>query len=166
MDTKNVTVKMVLDSWNDHLKKFNEVITSLSDEDLNREVYPGRSRAFYLLGHMIAVHDNTMKLFGFGNPQYPELYEIFARNKDRDIDHNLTISQLKEYWENVNDTLNENFLKLSADEWFEKHTAVSDEDFAKEPHRNKLNIVLTRTNHLQYHFGQITFVQSKFNSKK
>jgi len=40
------------------------------------------------------------------------------------------------------------------DEWFAKHSAVSAEDFAKEPHRNKLNILVNRTNHHSYHLGQ------------
>ena len=41
---------------------------------------------------------------------------------------------------------------------FEKHTAVSEEDFSKEPHRNKLNIVISRTSHLQYHTGQLVLL--------
>ena len=32
---------------------------------------------------------------------------------------------------------------VSDTEWFEKHTLVSAEDFQKEPHRNKLNVLLT-----------------------
>jgi len=33
--------------------------------------------------------------------------------------------------------------------------AVSDEDFSKEPHRNKLNVIINRTNHMSYHLGQL-----------
>jgi hypothetical protein len=33
--------------------------------------------------------------------------------------------------------------------------AVSDEEFAANPLRNRLSVVLSRTNHLAYHIGQI-----------
>jgi hypothetical protein len=39
----------------------------------------------------------------------------------------------------------------------QKHTAVSDADFAKEPHRNRLSVVLNRAGHVQYHLGQLVW---------
>jgi hypothetical protein len=48
---------------------------------------------------------------------------------------------------------------LKPEEWFEKHTAVSAEDFINEPHRNKLNIIITRTSHLNYHTGQLVLLK-------
>ena len=33
------------------------------------------------------------------------------------------------------------------------------EDFIKEPHRNKLNVLLTRTTHLAYHAGQLALLK-------
>jgi hypothetical protein len=54
----------------------------------------------------------------------------------------------------VNEKLREGFAKFSAADWLQKHTAVSAEDFAKEPHRNRFAILLSRTNHLSYHLGQ------------
>jgi len=40
-----------------------------------------------------------------------------------------------------------------------KHTSVSEEDFAKEPHRNRLNVLTTRTTHLASHYGQLIFLK-------
>ena len=37
--------------------------------------------------------------------------------------------------------------------------ATIEEDFIKEPHRNKLNIILTRTTHLSYHTGQLALLK-------
>jgi hypothetical protein len=51
------------------------------------------------------------------------------------------------------------FDSLKAEEWLEKHTAVSEEDFKQEPHRNKLNIIVTRTTHLTYHTGQLALLK-------
>jgi hypothetical protein len=48
---------------------------------------------------------------------------------------------------------------LQADEWFQKHTAVSDEDFVKEPHRNRLTAVMGRSGHLAYHVGQLALLK-------
>jgi hypothetical protein len=68
------------------------------------------------------------------------------------------VADLKEYWDKVNTQLSTYFNQTKPEEWFQKHTAVSAEDFVKEPHRNKLNIVIGRTNHLAYHRGQLVFL--------
>jgi hypothetical protein len=62
-------------------------------------------------------------------------------------------------WNKQNALLEGKFNAATAEEWFEKHTAVSDEDFSKEPYRNKLNIIITRTSHLQYHSGQLALLK-------
>jgi len=51
--------------------------------------------------------------------------------------------------------------RFTPEEWLEKHTAVSDEDFAKDPDRNRLAVVLSRTNHMSYHLGQIMLARSR-----
>jgi hypothetical protein len=44
-------------------------------------------------------------------------------------------------------------------DWFSRHMLVSPEDFAKEPHRNKLNVIINRTNHMANHYVTITPVK-------
>ena len=44
---------------------------------------------------------------------------------------------------------------MPADKWFTRHESMTDADFEKDPARNKLSVLLNRTNHLAYHFGQI-----------
>jgi len=41
----------------------------------------------------------------------------------------------------------------------ERMEEESDEDYAKDPTRNRLSVLLSRTNHLAYHLGQIILVQ-------
>ena len=48
---------------------------------------------------------------------------------------------------------------MQPEDWFQKHSSVSAEDFAKEPHRNKLNIMITRATHLAYHTGQMALLK-------
>jgi ribosomal protein L16 Arg81 hydroxylase len=70
----------------------------------------------------------------------------------------LAITELKEYWNKVNAKLSNHISQVSSDEWFTRHNNVSEADFAKEPHRNKLNIIINRTNHTSYHLGQLVYL--------
>jgi len=44
--------------------------------------------------------------------------------------------------------------RFTLEDWLHKHTAVSDEEFVKNPTRNRLAIVLSLTNHASYQLGQ------------
>jgi len=158
MISSELLVKMVIDRWNGSIANLNKHINSLTDEQLQKEISPGRNRGIYLLGHLIAVHDEMLKLLDMGEKIFPELFESYIKQADKASTQTLTASELRAMWEKQNDHIQEKFEKLTPEEWFEKHTAVSEEDFAKELHRNKLNIIITRTSHLQYHTGQIVLL--------
>ena len=64
------------------------------------------------------------------------------------------VENLKQAWNEVNGKLREGFVTLGIADWLQKHSAVSEEDFAKEPLRNRFAILLSRTNHLSSHLGQ------------
>jgi uncharacterized damage-inducible protein DinB len=66
------------------------------------------------------------------------------------------VGQLRKYWDEVNGKLLSQFATLSTDEWLQRHRSMSDEDYLKDPTRNRLAVLLSRTNHLSYHLGQIT----------
>ena len=151
-------VKMVLDAWHSKIKEANDIFDKLSDDELQNEVAPHRNRGIYLLGHLAATHDGMLPLLGFGDRFYPQLDEIYIDNPDRSKPQIASASELRAYWGKINSTLADNFSKLSPDKWFEKHNAVSAEDFAKQPHRNKLNVIIVRTTHLTYHNGQLIFL--------
>lgn len=159
METKQLIVKSVLDAWNSRLEAANRTFDSLSDDDLQKEVSPGRNRGLYLLGHLSVVHDKMLPLLNFESQAYPHLEEAFLSKPDRFVSQIPSIKELREIWKAVNSKLASHFSKLSTDEWFHKHTAVSEEDFVKEPHRNRLNVVIGRTNHLQYHIGQVALIK-------
>jgi len=54
----------------------------------------------------------------------------------------------------VNAKLTAAFEQFTPEDWLKKHDAVNDEDFAKDPTRNRLAVLLSRTNHLSFHSGQ------------
>jgi len=148
-----------MDAWNSQLDRTTKLFDSLSDEQLEQQVAPGRNSGHYLLGHLIAVHDGLFPLFGLKERMYPELEEIFIKNPDRSGIQKPETQRLRQYWKTVHQELSLHFNKLSLEEWFQKHTAVSEIDFEKEPHRNRLNVLLNRTSHLANHLGQLTFLK-------
>lgn len=152
---------MVLDAWHTQIKNTNELFDSVSDEQLMAEIAPGRNRGIYLLGHLTAVHDKMLPLLGFGDQRYPNLYKTFVQNADKTEADIPALEDLRNYWKETNTILSEKFSGLSVDDWFQRHNAVSETDFAKEPHRNKLNLVINRTNHLANHLGQLLLLKNK-----
>lgn len=158
---QDIFIKMALDAWNVHLSRVNKILDSLTDEQLNGQVSPSRNSGNYLLGHLTAVHDYMLPLLGISERLYPELEDTFIKNPDSSGLARPTLAELRKYWNEVSEALNQGIAKISSDDWFARHTAVSEEIFLREPHRNKLNIILNRTNHLSSHYGQIIFLQPK-----
>lgn len=159
MTQTEIVLKMVFDRWYASVKSCDTLLAGLSDEDLQRQIAPGKNRGIYLLGHLVAVHDDMLILLGMGDKLYPELKEPFIEKPDDEATPMPSAALLRSYWTNQCQLLQQKFDSLEAADWFERHTAVSAEDFEKEPHRNKLNIIITRTTHLQYHIGQLRLLK-------
>ena len=111
------------------------------------------------MGHLIAVHDGLLPLLNVGSKLYPQLEEPFIKQPDKSGLEFPTVQELRTYWAEVHNALTLSFNLMNTDEWFQKHTAVSEEDFALNTSRNKLNVLLSRTTHLAYHFGQMAFLK-------
>lgn len=152
-------IKMILDRWYGSVASLDKLLNVLTDEQLLKETAPGKNRGIYLLGHLVAVHDDMLVLLDLREKKYPELTEPFLKLADKVATELPSIAELRSYWSNQNALLREKFDQLTTEQWFEKHTAVSAEDFAKQPHRCKLNIIISRTSHLEYHTGQIALLK-------
>ncbi len=159
MTTTAISLKMVLDRWNASILSCDTLLNSLNDETLQKEIAPGKNRGIYLLGHLIAVHDNMLILLNMGEKLYPTLYKPFIELADNVSTPMPSVGDLRIYWKDQCEIFKQKFESLKPEEWFEKHTAVSEGEFAKEPFRNKLNIIITRTSHLQYHLGQLVLLK-------
>jgi hypothetical protein len=158
---KELFIKMVLSNWELQISRMNNLLGKLSDEELSAQTAPVRNTGVYLLGHLAAVSDGLFTFLGLGEKLNPAMDDIFLRNPENSGIDKPSIAELKEYWNKVNAVLADKISQIQPDEWFNRHTAVSEEDFAKEPHRNKLNIIINRTNHLSYHLGQLTYLVKK-----
>jgi hypothetical protein len=143
-----------LNSWKLVISRFDQSLASLTDAQLQKQVAPGKNRLFYLVGHLTAVHDRLFPLLGIGERLHPELDEPYLTNPDRTLTDPVSASDLRKAWTEVNSKLTAALEKFKPQDWLQKHADVSDEDFAKEPTRNRLAVVMSRTNHASFHSGQ------------
>lgn len=151
--------QIIIESWNLTVKRVSDLFLKLSEDKIMKEVSPNRNRGIYLLGHLTASHDSMLPLLGFRELMFSELKNYFLISPDNINTQPFTVAELLQKWTAVNEDLKKHFKNLSAEDWLQKHTAISDEDFMNEPHRNRLNVVLSRTNHLSYHQGQLALLQ-------
>ena len=159
-DQLTQVIKQVINSWKTQSQSVAAFFNKYEDQVYLNEVAPGRNRAVYILGHLASSSDDIFPLFGFGERLYPELQQLFTANPDKTFATIPSVPELKGYWDAINKTLLERFSALTRDEWLDRHTRVSAEDFATDPLRNRLNVLLSRTNHISYHLGQLKLLYS------
>lgn len=161
MTNEEIFVKMAIDGWQQQINATNSTFEKISDEQMMNEIAPSKNRGIYLLGHLVAVHDRMLPLLRFGDALYPELTPVFIEAPDKAVADLPSVSQLREQWKTVNERLADHFGSLSPADWLSRHASVSEEDFVKEPHRNRLNVLLSRTSHLSNHRGQVVLLVPK-----
>ena len=154
MGNEGSYVALGLKTWNTQIDRADKLFEGLSSEEVLREIAPGRNRLLYLWGHLTAVHDAMLPLLSLGERLYPEFDVAFVSNPDKSRADIPSREQVRRAWNVVNAELRKGFEKMSWSDWVQRHSAVSEEDFAKDASRNRFAILLSRTNHLSYHLGQ------------
>jgi uncharacterized damage-inducible protein DinB len=155
MTSEQLTVRMAIASWQNTVGRADKAFAALTEEQFLREVAPGKNRIIYLLGHLTAITDAMHTILGIGERLHPELDSMFISEPDRATEVLPSVAELMKDWVDVNGSLSEKLTRFTPQDWLQRHMAVSDEDYAKDPTRNRLSVLLTRTNHLSYHLGQI-----------
>src|SRR5258707_10107484 len=120
-----------------------------------------KNRLIYLWGHLAASSDRLLPLLGIGERLHPEFDAMFISNPDKSVPLTVSEQSLKAAWQEINQKLWEGFSKFSDSDWAQRHTAVSEQDFEKEPHRSRFGVLLGRTAHLAYHLGQAALARPK-----
>lgn len=161
MTNQALYVDMAIRAWESYTDRGTKFLDSISDEKLMNEIAPGKNRGIYLVGHLAAIHDNLFELLGFGKRLYPQLDAAFVDQPDKSPATFPTIAEVRRIWKEVHTELNKKIRATAVEDWFTRHKAVTPEDFQKEPHRNKLNVLLNRTSHNAYHLGQLVLLQEK-----
>jgi hypothetical protein len=142
-------------NWKLVIERLIGTIAALSDDGMQKEVSPGRNRVYYLVGHLTAVHDRLFPLLGLGERWHPELDDQFLAKPDRAVPDTVASADLRKAFVAVNTQLTAAIEALPPADWLKKHAAVSDEDFAREPLRNRMAVLQSRTAHASFHEGQI-----------
>ena len=154
MNAEQQLIDSGLRAWKFNADRIESFFVALAEAQLQQEIAPGRNRLLYLWGHLAAVNDALFPLLGIGPRLYPDLDAMFLTNPDRSTPVMFAGSELKPVWSKINNTLWTTFSQWSPSEWVAKHTDVSDEDFRKEPHRNRYSVMLARNTHMAFHYGQ------------
>ena len=155
---KQIFVSMVLDAWRTQNTRVDKFLVEVSDEQLAWPAVLGRNSGLYVIGHLTGITAGLLPILGWGERKYPEFEESFVKRPDDAESKIATAAEVRKAWKHVTDTAEKKFRDVRPDEWFEQHTAVSAEDFAREPNRNRLNVIVNRTNHQSYHLGQLLFL--------
>ena len=146
-------IPVAIATWKSSLERANKLFGGLDETALERQVAAARNRLVYLWGHLASTHDRMLQLLGIAERVHPEFDAIFLSSPDG-ASTLPPVDVMREWWAQVNRRLEAGLRELTLNDWVARHTAVSEEDFAKEPLRNRLSILITRTNHLAYHVGQ------------
>jgi uncharacterized damage-inducible protein DinB len=159
MTTEELLTRTALNAWKQVIGRFDNAIAALNEEQLQKQVAPGKNRLLYLVGHLTAIHDRLFSLLGLGERIHPELDKVYIENPDRTYPDPLPAADLKQAWSQVNERLTAAFENFTPVEWLARHTAISEADFANQPTRNRLAIVINRTNHVAFHTGQVALTK-------
>jgi hypothetical protein len=160
MNPNTQFISTALQSWRLIIDRTSKTMASFTDDELQLEVAPGKNRLYYLMGHLAATHDRLFPLLRLGQRLHPELDNQFLDSPDRKfMGAEVASAELRRFWSEVNRKLIEAFEPLQPHEWLERHGSVSEEDFAKEPLRNRLAVLISRLSHAAYHEGQMRLVR-------
>ena len=151
MTTEKSFIDSALRGWKFNVEQADKLFGSLSPGQLEQEVASGRNRLIYLWGHLAAANDRLLPLLGIQERLHPEFDGMFISNPDKSVQLAISGQSLKAAWQEINEKLWEGIWKFSASDWADRHTAVSAQDFEREPHRNRFGVLLGRTVHLACH---------------
>src|ERR1700736_936000 len=125
MTAEETLVATAINTWKLIIGRFDQNLAALTDEQLQKQVAPGKNRLFYLVGHLTAVHDRMFPMLGLGERLHPELDEPYITNPDRALIDPVSASDLKKAWAEVNSRLTAAFERFTPEDWLQKHTSVS-----------------------------------------
>jgi hypothetical protein len=132
-----------------------KVIDTITDENFNQPMVPDGNSPSWLLGHLADTDDKLLELFGIGKRIYPELSTIYHHERNTNQRGHLPKDELSAKWKKIVTELDNAFKNMTEADWLARHLSVTEEEFKKEPHRNKLNVFLSRISHKASHLGQI-----------
>ena len=148
-------LSICLFQWDANNKRIQKIIDTISDDNYIKPIIAGGNSPSWILGHLIEGDDSLLELLGIGKRKFPELKEIYHHERGNNQSGHLSKTELSAKWKEILSSLNASFEVWSEADWLSRHMAVSEEDFKAQPHRNKLNVMLSRVTHKASHLGQM-----------
>jgi len=154
----HIAIKIALNGWSANLKQAGGILASVPDARFLEPIAPGKNRGIYVLGHLLAVHDNMATLLG-GTRYFANLDDLFIKNPDSGANNYPAMVELRKSWSDLHGQLTTFLNGLSAEDWYGPHSRIAQEDFGKQPERNKLSVLASRNIHFGYHLGQLVLLK-------
>ncbi len=152
------TLDICLLQWSTYNRRMQKTLDTIREEDFHKPIVPGGNSASWLLGHLADTDDALLELFAIRKRMFPELAKVYHHERGTNQVGHLSKAELSTKWNAITAELDKAFASMSEQDWLGRHQAVTEEDFKKEPHRNKLNVLLSRVSHKASHLGQIAML--------
>lgn len=111
------------------------------------------------MGHLAESDDALLELLGIGPRLFPGLTTIYHHGHGANQSGHLSKAALVQRFNAISAMLDKAFTDWDESDWLSRHTAVSDTDFQRDPHRNRLNVMLSRVSHKASHLGQLALLK-------
>lgn len=145
--------------WEAYNKRTQKVLDALNNENYFKPIVDGGNSPSWIMGHLADTDDKLLELFGIGKRMFPEMEKIYHHERGANQTGHLSKEELNTKWKAILAELDKAFKAMSESDWLGRHQAVSEEDFKKEPQRNKLNVMLSRVSHKASHLGQVAMMK-------
>jgi uncharacterized damage-inducible protein DinB len=153
------TLDICLLQWTTNNKRIQKVFASMESQNFDRPIVTGGNSPSWILGHLVDTDDALLEILGVGPRLYPDLAKIYHEDPSTNQNGHLDSEELQKRWQAILARMKEGTKGWTDADWLSRHTLVSEEDFRKEPHRNKLNVMLSRVTHKASHLGQIAMMK-------
>jgi uncharacterized damage-inducible protein DinB len=145
--------------WTQYNKRMLKIYESMPDMTFNQPIVSGGNSPSWIFGHLADTDDALLELLGIGKRLFPELGKIYHHERGNNQSNLLSKEELLRQWKLIVAEMDHAFKSWGEREWMSRHTMVSEEDFTKEPQRNKLNVLLGRVSHKASHLGQVAMLK-------
>ncbi len=142
----------------------NIYINSLTDEEFEMELSPGKNRGVWILGHMITSDDEFSVFMGKGDLLFPYYPELFGQgSKLQPLQSYPEVSELRQQWNDVIEKNKNIYENLKDEELEQPHNNIVEgkEDFFK----TKARVIMAWHLHQMYHAGQLGLLAAKAGKK-
>lgn len=156
---KNLAAKSITKQYLSSAGWGNWIIGQLSDDDLKKEISPGKNPGTWLLGHLIACEDDFALYIKNEKATYPEYQKWFAyETKPQAFENYPPISEMRDKWKEMVEKNKKIYAELTDEVLNEPHARLTDEnDFCQTKH----DIAVHWQVHLMYHVGQLSVLIPK-----